>query len=270
MTDIDLTDISGLPLHLDTETGLLTDRSGGLRLDEPGRRRFGELRAVVASPDAVDPIADEVAYLTYRDVRQATEAGLAANGLRYDVTVTLPGMVGGEYVKTAGHYHGLDANGVSWPEIYDVLFGEAVFVLQQAEGDPAGDPAVRRGIVLVASAGDRLVIPPNFGHVTVNIGDTPLVVADLVARASENHYQGYAQRRGGAVRVLAAFEENTFEAVWNPAYPETPAGIDVLAVADLPVFEMGIPLYRLGAELPDRVAFLTNPASRGFEIHDAL
>jgi glucose-6-phosphate isomerase len=267
MTTLDLTAISGLPLAIDQETGELSDLAGTVSWEGPGQRRFGDLRSVVAVPEAVDAIADRIAYLTYRDVRPAHETGLAANGLRYDVTVTLPGAVGGEFTKTAGHYHALDASGVSWAEIYDVLAGEAAFVLQRAEGDPAGDPAVTRGIVIVAEPGDRLVIPPGYGHVTVNIGLTPLVVADLVATASNNHYQGYATRQGGAIRILAVPDEaDAFEAEWNPAYPEVDEGIEVIAAGDLESFEAETPLYTLGVDSPDEVAFLTNPSLSAFAV----
>lgn len=267
MTTLDLTDISGLPIAIDQETGQLLDLAGTVFWDGPGQRTFGALRAVVAAPDAVDAVADDVAYFTYRDVRLASETGLEHNGLRYDVTVTLPGALGGEHIKTAGHYHALDANGVSWAEIYDVLSGEAAFVLQRAEGDPAGDPAVTRGIVVVAGPGDRLVIPPDYGHVTVNIGTTPLVVADLVATASNNHYQGYATRQGGAVRVMAIVdEEDAFEAEWNHAYPEVEEGIEVVAAGDLDAFEAETPLYLLGTETPELVRFLTDPSSSTFTV----
>lgn len=265
MTTLDLTTISGLPIAVDQETGQLSDLTGELFWEGPGRRRFGDLRAVMAAPDALDAIVDEVAYFTYRDVRFADELGLGQNGLRYDVTVTLPGIVGGELIKTAGHYHALDSNGVSWPEIYDVLAGEAAFVLQRAAGDPVGDPVVDRGVVIVAGAGDRVVIPPDYGHVTVNIGATPLVVADLVAAASTNHYQGYAARRGGAIRIFAVpGEPDAFEAEWNHAYPEVDDGIEVVAATDLASFAPGTPLYALGVEDPEPVGFLTDPSRSQF------
>jgi glucose-6-phosphate isomerase len=266
MTTLNLSAISGLLIAIDLQTGQLLDSTETVSWEGPGQRRFGDLRAVAASPDAIDAIADQTAYYTYRNVRLSDETGLGANGLRYDVTVTLPGTVGGEFIKTAGHYHGLDANGVSWPEIYDVLAGDAAFVLQQAEGDPAGNPSVTRGIVIVASPGDRLVIPPDYGHVTVNIGTTPLVVADLVAIASNNHYQGYAAQRGGAIRILAVpGEEDAFDAEWNDAYPELAQGIEVIAAGDLAPFEAETALYTMGVDVPEKVSFLTNP-SRGLFI----
>ena len=78
------------------------------------------------------------------------------------------------------------------------------------------------GIVIVAGPGDRLVIPPDYGHVTVNIGTTPLVVADLVATASSNHYQGYANRQGGAVRIMAVPGEDEKIRAETPPAPEPP------------------------------------------------
>lgn len=267
MRTLDLSLMSGLPIAIDQETGQLVDLANIVSWEGPGQRRFSDLRSVLAVPEAADAIADQIAYFTYRDVRLASERGLAANGLRYDVTVTLPGEVGGEFIKTAGHYHALDSNGVSWAEIYDVLSGDAAFVLQRAEGAPEADPTVTRGIVIVAGPGDRFVIPPNYGHVTVNIGTTPLVVADLVATASANHYQGYATHQGGAVRIMTLpDEEDTFEAEWNQTYPEVDDGIEVVAAADLKPFEADTPLYLLGTEHPDRVAFLTNPSLNTFTV----
>lgn len=265
MNIIDLSATSGLPLALESDSGFLVALGDSLRLEEPGRRSFAALRAVAAEPEAIDPIADEAAYLTYRDVRRAAEAGLAASGLRYDVTVTLPGTVGSEYVKTAGHYHGLNPEGVSWPEIYDVLSGSAVFVLQRAEGDPAGDPVVTRAIAVIAAPGDRLVIPPGYGHVTVNVGDTPLVVADLVASRAQNHYQSFARRRGAAVRVMTSANA-PFATAWNPSYPAIDSGVEVMSARDLDAFEPGVPLYALGVGYPECVTFLTHPSLSAFDI----
>lgn len=265
MTMIDLARVSGLPLLLDVATGQLADPSGSLLLEPPGSRRFAELREVVAEPDAIGLIEEEIAYLTYRGVQRIEDDSLASRGLRHDVTVTLPGTVGREFVKTAGHYHGLHANGIGWPEIYDVLAGSAVFVLQRADGDPAGSPLVTRGVAIVAEAGDRLVIPPGYGHVTVNTGSAPLAVADLVAVASTNHYVDYRARRGAAIRAFAV-ADGRVDWAWNAAYPAVDSDIEVVRAAELPSFAADVPLYRLGVEQADRVAFLTEPVA--FDLGD--
>jgi hypothetical protein len=88
-----------------------------------------------------------------------------------------------------------------------------------------------------------------------------------VATASSNHYQGYAAHQGGAVRIMAVpGEDDAFEAEWNPAYPETDDGIEVIAAGDLAPFEAETPLYLLGTERPDRVRFLTDPSLSAFVI----
>jgi len=93
------------------------------------------------------------------------------------------------------------------------------------------------------------------------------LVADLVAIASNNHYQGYAARQGGAVRIMAVpGEDDAFEAEWNHAYPEVDDGIEVIAAADLDPFNADIPLYTLGVEFPERVNFLINPDSGALSI----
>jgi len=43
MTTLDLTTISGLPIAVDQETGQLSDLTGELFWEGPGRRRFGDL-----------------------------------------------------------------------------------------------------------------------------------------------------------------------------------------------------------------------------------
>ena len=48
----------------------------------------------------------EELYYMYREVALAHDCDLIRQkGLRYDITVIVPGTLGGEYVKTAGHYH---------------------------------------------------------------------------------------------------------------------------------------------------------------------
>jgi len=51
-------------------------------------------------------------------------------GLRFDLTVLRPAIIGEEPVKTLGHYHNLAPGGLPYPELYQVVFGHAHFVLQ--------------------------------------------------------------------------------------------------------------------------------------------
>jgi glucose-6-phosphate isomerase len=92
-----------------------------------------------------------------------------------NVTVWEPGTVGGEYIKTFGHYHvgKLD-------ETYSFVQGDGVLLMQRLE-DSDGQPDPARAAefkAVVVKAGDSQYIPANYGHLVVNIGSTYLVTVD--------------------------------------------------------------------------------------------
>lgn len=89
-----------------------------------------------------------------------------------NVTILETGTVGGEYIKTYGHYHigNLD-------ETYWFLSGEGV-VLQQKLADIANPAVVEEFKAIIVKAGDSTYMPPGYGHLMVNTGATWLVMAD--------------------------------------------------------------------------------------------
>lgn len=89
-----------------------------------------------------------------------------------NITVLETGTVGGEYIKTYGHYHEGQLD-----ETYWFVSGEGV-VLQQklAEG---GDPAVIAEFKAIrVKAGDSVYMPPGYGHLMANTGGEWLVLVD--------------------------------------------------------------------------------------------
>ncbi len=89
-----------------------------------------------------------------------------------NVTILEAGTVGGEYIKTYGHYHigNLD-------ETYTFVHGEGV-VLQQKLVDMGNPGVVEEFKAIVVKAGDSSYMPPGFGHLMVNTGSTWLVMVD--------------------------------------------------------------------------------------------
>ena len=64
------------------------------------------------------------AYYMYRSVYQK-------NDMRFDITLLPSRLIGKEYTKTYGHYHPKpEHQDLAYPEVYQVLKGEAAFVLQ--------------------------------------------------------------------------------------------------------------------------------------------
>ena len=162
----------------------------------------GESRIFAGSIDMRDVIFDQSwlagakdfeLYYMYRDLFLSRGDGqkLQEQGLRYDITVIPPNMLGREYIKTAGHYHPLVPGGsVTYPELYEVLEGEALYLLQSQD---LGDV-----VVVHASAGDKVLVPPNYGHITINRSNKTLKMANYVARDFSSLYDPIREKAGGA------------------------------------------------------------------------
>jgi glucose-6-phosphate isomerase, archaeal len=254
---IDLSSRVGMPIALDPESGKL-EFGDGVAVEGTGERRFADLRDVLADPDALDDErAEQPGYLLYRGVHCPSDARLLADhGVRYDLTVTLPGEVGGELVKTAGHIHNAAPDGVGHPEIYDVIHGHAAFILQ--EDEPL------RVSIITCGPGERILIPPGASHLTVNIGRQPLVVADLVAIASQNDYGEFRTRRGAAVHLFR--DGDAWSERINRAYSTTPVW-RVLNGTRIGDFAPGdAPIYTDAIANPGDYHYLTAPAPREAEM----
>ena len=101
---IDLSRSSGLPVSWDrsSERIYFSDELVDIK---PDVRRRDEMLEVLFNPLADD--IDELYYM-YRGVaRMEDQEEINRRGLRYDITAIKPGVLGDEYVKTAGHYHPL-------------------------------------------------------------------------------------------------------------------------------------------------------------------
>jgi glucose-6-phosphate isomerase len=244
----DLSAESGLPLSLADDGTLVF--GAGLPPVRPATRTLAEMREVLADPDAAGP---EVLYYMYRDVGRPEErAKAAAVGLRYDITVVMPAVLGREHSKTYGHYHPLAPDGQYYPEVYEVISGEAIYLLQRRGPDGRVDDVV----AVRARPGDKVFMLPGYGHVTINPGPEPLVMANWVAAAFASEYGDYRAKRGAAV-----YEDVAGGWRPNPRYGDVPP---VRALRPLcPEAQTGLapgrPMYVDGVRDPARLAYLVQP-----------
>ena len=178
-------------------------------LPPPSARTLSDMRPVLEDPSCS---GDDPLYFMYRDLARTDEDWhwLHRNHLRYDLTVIPPRDLCGEWVKTKGHYHPKNPAGVGYPEIYEVLQGRAHYLLQTRELDD---------IVLVdATEGDIVIIPPGYGHVTINPSpEETLVMANIVSTAFSSEYADYEKMHGGAY-----YERKSGELIANPHYAAVP------------------------------------------------
>ena len=178
-------------------------------LPPPAVRSIEEMRSVLANPACA---CTEPLYFMYRDLARtdADRRWLHSHNLRYDVTVIPPRELCGEDVKTKGHYHPVNPAGVGYPEVYEVLRGEADYLLQSRTLDDV--------VLVTAVAGDRVIIPPGYGHISINPSpSTTLVMANIVSTEFASEYGEYETLHGAAYYVMS---DGTIRK--NPHYPAMP------------------------------------------------
>ncbi len=137
-------------------------------------------------------------YSMYRDLAEspADRWWLTTNGLRYDITIIPPRVICGEYVKTKGHFHPKNRAGYGYPEIYTVLDGHAHYLIQREDGSDA--------VLVDARAGDVVVVPPGYGHVTINpSADEVLCMANIVSSRFSSNYAKYVGGHGAMYYEMA-------------------------------------------------------------------
>ncbi len=208
-------------------------------------RTIEEMRDVLANPDCT---SNQPLYFMYRDLAMNDDdrRWLHEHHARYDITVISPGSLCGEYIKTKGHYHPVNPAGVFYPEIYGVLAGTGHFLLQTRDASDV--------VMIEGSAGDKILIPPGYGHVTINPTGDDLVMSNLVSTEFSSDYGPFAEMQGAAY-----YEMEGGVLVRNPRYPDAPPvrHLNPVEVPELGI-KRGVRLYDLLGN-PRSVAFLNHP-----------
>ncbi len=176
-------------------------------LPVPDIRDVRELAGALAVPGCS---VNGPVYYMYRDVARSPEdrQWLHERKIRFDITVIPPRDLCGECVKTKGHYHPANPTGTGYPEIYEVLEGEAHYLIQTRDCADV--------VMIAATAGEIVVVPPGYGHVTINPSRTAVLqMANLVSSAFQSEFQAYEDLRGAVF-----YEMTTGAFVKNLRYPQ--------------------------------------------------
>lgn len=247
-----------MEISLSKKTNKLVFGSGVQEV-EPDIRTGERMREVLMEPGKLG--AGECYYMHRGVCRERDCGAIERAGLRYDITVIPAIMHGREFNKTYGHFHervkGAGTK-ITYPEVYEVLQGKAHYLMQnQTSGDV---------FFVEAKPGEKVVVPPNYGHVTINPSKTEtLVMANWVERNFKSEYAEFRERRG------AMYYETTGGFVENKNYKKGGktkiaglkiAGLRKLKPKNVAEFglEKGRPMYESGVENLARLDFLKNPA----------
>lgn len=193
---IDLKKDTGLEIAYDTETKTLIFEGKKII---PTIRKLKDTQDIILDRKWLGKASPEKElYYMFRGISRKEDAEIIEkNNLRYDITVIPPGTLGREYIKTAGHIHPLVTNtSVTYTELYEVVSGEGLYLLQKTDGNKVLDSYFVR-----AKSGDKIIVPPGYGHITINAGKGILVMANWVARNFTSLYDPVKNLKGGAYYV---------------------------------------------------------------------
>ncbi len=223
---------------------------GGIK-HTPNVRMLSDMDEVVYDHQWLKKTDDGELYYMYRDLYLSEDDHgiMAEYDLRYDITIIPAGMLGEEFIKTAGHFHPVvPGTMVSYPEVYQVLEGEATYLLQHDDSTDVSDV-----IVIRASKGNVVVIPPDYGHITINTSSEELKMANWVCTSFSSIYGPIQEKKGAAYYLL----KDGF--VKNPSYSSV-ADIRYLKPHEMPEFGLfhGKDMYEL-IRNPEKLRFLSKP-----------
>jgi glucose-6-phosphate isomerase len=218
----------------------------------PSVRVFDEMKPVMMDPEAVTvPDRDELYYM-YRDVHLPDhEKVIREAKVRYDVTVIPPGLIGKEFIKTVGHFHSpVPGQGYDYPEIYEGHHGQ-----------------IRTIMAIKAGKGEKVIYPPNYSHIIVNIGHDVLVTANWVSSEYTADYKSIADRHGMGYYIIKGASDKQFEIVPNKNYENIPEMRFAQGHMNTSLgFLVDEPMYETGIRHPGRLEFLNNPHKFAVEL----
>jgi len=186
----------------------------------PSIRYLAEMTEVLFDKEWAKTAPDLKLYYMYRDIvmNKKEHQIIKKAGLRYDITIMPPVMLGKEFNKTAGHDHPLvPETKITYPEIYQVLSGQALFLIQDSYGDQIKDI-----YVVEAQKDDIVIIPPNYEHLMINASNKELKNANWICRDfGSNIYKPFRLKQGFSYFAVQGLES---EVKWqkNPHYEDVP------------------------------------------------
>lgn len=187
---------------------------------EPAEIRYAaDLRPLLREPETA--VAGDALYAVQRYVMPANVAAeMERRGLRYVLTALRAGTVRGsaEWVRTRGHTNSVaPGTHLPYPEIHEVLHGEAWLYLQHGATDRPEDV-----VILPLAAGDKAVVAPGWASLLANVGTAPLVVGTWRMEDCQTETAEF-QARGGMAHFILRNQSGGPVCAANPRYKAAPA-----------------------------------------------
>lgn len=239
-------------------TGLSIEKSGnGLIFDDSLTKPSFQEKSYFEYKDFFqDKTLDKdiTLYYIYRNVSLLKDLELFEKfNLRYDLTLIFPNNIGGEINHTVGHAHKKNDKGYPYTEIYQVIEGSAIFLLQKED--------MSIFYAIHAESGEKVIIPPGFGHITVNKSNTKyLLISNIFTREENVSEYSFFKSHSGAMWYPKMSSSNEISFEMNPEY-KIHTGIVELKSNDVKNIESfsGKSLYLEFINHPDKFGFINHP-----------
>jgi len=245
---------TGLPVAL-KDDGFL-EFQPPLETLEPTFRTLTEMKEYLADPNA--NFSGDSIYDMYRDIHLPQDEETLKNaGIRFDMTVVHPGLLGKEFCKTIGHYHPQKTGTkVRYPETYEVVLGKGLFLMQKMDDSFS---EVLDIYAIEVSEGQDVIFLPGYAQFLINPTDNILITSNWSSNNFKSEYEPVARYHGAAYYVLKGDGGNP-EFIPNPNYSKVPE-LKFLKPKELPQFGLinNQPAYQTGQKSPDMLQFLINP-----------
>lgn len=145
-------------------------------------RYLYEMKSVLYDQEWLKTAPNLELYYMYRGLKEK-------NGLRYDITIVPSRMLGKEFVRTKGN-----RNSENFPELYTVLEGEAIFLMQRAKGEII--EIIEDVTAVKAKPGDWVIVPPKYAVVMINPSKNSLKTGNWVSEKNKNIYEELEAMQG--------------------------------------------------------------------------
>jgi glucose-6-phosphate isomerase, archaeal len=221
---------------------------------DPELRRLDDIRKSLRDPQCSGP---DPVYGIAMDVGKATDLPeLQRRYLLFGAVAYASGRLGDEPVRSQGHVHAIAPHcGWSTPELFEIWEGRAIIYAQQSA---AGNPG--RCIAVEAGPGDHIVVPPGWAHAVINASESERMVFGALCERQYGFVYDEVRAHGG-LAWFPLLRNGHIEWQPNPRYAASSLKVhNARTYPELGILP-GVPLYRQFESAPDRLQWVSEPAS---------
>lgn len=174
ISNIPMDFLRGCVIDFDMATGLSETAS-------TGKRMLSQMRGMYADEAALERMIERRDRLVYEF--HGLPVPERPGNLSFGCSIVYPGLVGGEYFMTKGHFHTI----LETAEVYYCLHGHGYMLMENPEGDWSAQEL---------APGCAVYVPGRYAHRSINVDPLERLVTFFVYPADAGHDYGTIEEKG--------------------------------------------------------------------------